>query len=170
MSVASSAENWTVDYGKSSIIFEGTHAGNSFDGVFKHWQADIQFDPTELETSYVNILISTNSATTGNALYDGTITGEDWFNTKLFPDAVFKADSFTNKNGPEVDVAGSLTIKDKAVSLSFSMMIEITGDTAVATFEVPLSRLNFGLGTKSDPLAAWVSDEINVRVRVVASR
>ncbi len=169
-STPSVANSWNIDFEKSTIEFTGVHAGNDFKGIFKNWQADIQFDPKNAITSYAEVRIFTGSATTGNALYDGTIKGEDWFDIKSFPEAVFKSVSFTAQSSTLFEVVGALEIKGKSVPLKFPVSIEMTGNTALATFEIPLNRLWFDLGVQSDPTAVWVAEEIGVKVRVVANR
>ncbi len=162
------AADWAVDSTKSSIGFSGTHAGSTFDGVFKDWSATIRFDPVDPASAQAVVVIKTASAETGNALYDSTLPGEDWFNNQAFGEAIFKAQSFTSIGDGTYRADGTLTIRDKTMPISFNFTLKIEGTTAKMTATHTLDRLSYGLGATSDPTADWVSREIKLTLSVTA--
>lgn len=162
------ATEWSVDKAKSSIGFSGTHAGSTFDGVFTDWAATIRFDLADLASAQAVVVIKTNSAETGNALYDSTLPGEDWFNNQAFGEAIFKAQSFTSVADGTYRADGTLTIRDKTLPISLNFTLKIEGTTASMTATHSLERLSYGLGTTSDPTADWVSQEIKLTLSVTA--
>lgn len=167
---ASDSDKWQVDYATSELSFSGTHAGNGFRGAFEEWQADIAFDPSNLKAASLTVKIKTETATTGNGLYDGTITGEDWFHVSAFPEAEFVASRFNHLGENRYEAHGHLTIKDitQPVSFKFELMISDKKADAIGAFTI--NRTDFGLGVTSDPDAAWVSKEFALDFKVQAIR
>ncbi len=168
-STASIAADWSVDTGKSEVKFSGTHAGNAFTGVFEKWTAAITFDPADLANAHVRVEFDPNSAKTGNGLYDGTLKGDDWFKVNSFKSAVFDAATFTHKGGNMYVAEGTLQIRDKTLPLTLEFTLDITGNSAVMTAKHSLDRIAYDLGVQSDADASWVSKEIGLAIKLVAS-
>jgi len=61
------ATAWTTDPAQSRLDFTATLAGGDFDGAFRRFAADIEFDPADLEGSRFRVEIDTASAETGDA-------------------------------------------------------------------------------------------------------
>lgn len=170
LSPAAMAKSYVVDMDHSHIMFQGQHAGNDFEGEFKEWQAQIAFDQDNLASSHAVVTITTKSAETGNAMYDGTIPSEDWFNSVQFPTATFKSTSFS-KTDTGYEVTGDLTIRDVTKSMTFPFALEGTEseNTVKMAAQLPINRLDFGVGKGSDPSADWVSDVMTVTINVMAT-
>ncbi len=169
----SHAEPYEVDSQKSSITFSGVHAGNAFSGVFKTWQAEVDFDADNLAQSKIRTIIQTATAHTGNKMYDGTLPTPDWFDVKNHPEAIFESRTITHKDGDIYTVDGTLTIREQAVHVSFDVLLPATGLAAgqvETAFTIELDRLAFGIGKKSDAAAEWVSQAIGLDVKLHAKR
>ena len=161
---------WKVDPAKSEILFAGKNAGHEFSGKFGTWTADITFDPKNLSASAVRVEINTGSAVTGNNAYDGTLPSSIWFDSKTFPQAVFSANRFKETTPGKYEAAGSLKLKGVAQSVTVPFTVNFIGNDATMTSEFTLNRLNFGVGTASDPTGDWVSKDIQISVKVQARR
>ena len=168
MSRPLAAADWVVDTAKSEIGFRGTHLGDVFEGVFKIWSAEIGFDPAKLDTAHARVLVQTGSASTGNKLYDGTLTSGDWFNVEAHPEAVFETTSFSAKDARHFSAEGTLTIKDNSLPLTLDFTLDINGGTATMTANHMVDRTELGLGVGADPDGKWVSREIFVNITLVA--
>jgi polyisoprenoid-binding protein YceI len=164
------AAEWVVDHGNSRIIFSGSHTGNRFEGTFDTWTAAIRFDPADLSGASVRVEIDTASARTGNPMYDSTLPGEDWINTGAYPRASFSADSFTQRADGRFEAGGTLTIRDVSKPLELVFTLETNDNTAVMSATHTLNRLDYGLGTTSDAAGDWVSKDIELSVKVTATR
>ncbi len=160
------AKAWGVDKAESAITFSGVHAGTPFEGQFKEWTANIEFDPAAPESAVVLVTIETASAETGNGLYNGTLKGADWFNVGTFPQARFEALGAEPDGSGNYMLNGKLTIRDHTVPVAVTFQASETEAKADAT--VTLQRLEFGMGAESDPQGDWVSLEIPVTVKLVA--
>lgn len=162
------AATYLIDKAESAIGFSGTHAGDAFEGSFHVWDADIQFDPEALEASAITVTIDTSSAKTGNSMYDGTLPSKDWFNVKEYPSATFKSETITKADDGTYKAEGTLTLRDVSQPIAFTFPLDVTTSPVTTEFTLPLDRLAYGIGVASDPKAEWVSQEINVMVKVVA--
>ncbi len=165
------AENYKIDYTKSTVGFSGKHAGKDFKGAFESWEGVIQFNADDLKSSSVSVKFKTSSAKTGNALYDKTLPQLDWFNIKQFPEAEFKSTSFEKAEDGSYKAQGMLKIRgiEKPVSFNFTLA-DLEGKMVQMKAVLPVERLAFDMGKKSDPKAEWVSREIKVTLDVVAGK
>jgi len=161
---------WTVTRAQSAIGFSGVHAGVPFNGRFSRWRADIRFDPNNLDASRATVTIETGSASDGVALHDQSLPQAEWFNVAEHPTAVFRTTRIRHRSGNEYEARGTLTIKGRAVDIDMPFTLAISGDTATMTGRAELDRREADLGMGSDPDAEYVSREIAVNVRVVATR
>ena len=168
---AAFATPYAVDYNASSINFSGTHAGDPFHGKFARWQADIEFDAEQLHNSQIRVEIHTDSASTNNALYDGTLPTADWFSASTYPTAIFIATHFTKIDSNRFKAEGELSIKQHTHPVSFIFTLEPKKgdkDAVKADFQLSIKRLDYNIGAASDPDASWVSNDITIDVAVRA--
>jgi len=170
LAAPAAAATYAVDYGKSTVGFSGTHAGEVFTGKFGAWQAEIVFDPADLGASHLAVSFDTGSAATGDALRDGTLPQPDWFDVKDFPSASFTSSKIAAGEGGGYVATGTLTIRGQSreVSLPFTLT-DFAKPPVTAKASLHLDRLAFGMGAQSDPKAEWVGRQIDVTVEVVAS-
>ncbi|GAB5389564.1 MAG: hypothetical protein Alpg2KO_25320 [Alphaproteobacteria bacterium] len=164
------ATDYTVDYAASEVAFTGEHAGNTFKGVFQDWKAEITFDPDDLANSTLSASFKTNSAKTGDQTYDGTMPSPDWFNSSATPDATFVSESITANPDGSYKATGPLTLRGLSRPVSFDFVVsDLATAPVTATAEFSLARMTWNIGAKSDPDAEWVSSDIGVSLKIVAS-
>jgi polyisoprenoid-binding protein YceI len=100
-------------------------------------------------------------------MYDGTLPSEDWFDIKNHPKATFQSQSF-KKTDTGFSVTGILSIKDVKDEITFEFQLD--GDTpTMMEALLPINRLKYNIGKKSDADAEWVSEIIKVNIKVVAT-
>lgn len=162
------ADTWTVDQTESVLSFIATQNGNSVEGRFQDWSAEIELDPANLDGARIRAVINTGSAGTGQPQVDQTLASSSWFDPSVHPQAVFDSTKITALGDGRYEAAGDLSIKGKSVPITLPFTLEIEGDTARARAEVPVLRLVFGIG--SDIPASTVGDEVAVRVDITARR
>ncbi|MEM7617141.1 MAG: YceI family protein [Pseudomonadota bacterium] len=164
------AKNYMIDYGKSKINFSATHAGNEFTGQFNKWQAEIYFDSNDLASSFIKATFDLDSAKTGDAMYDGTLPQADWFDIKNHPTATFKTTSIALNADGSYQANGDLTIKSITKTIIFDFnLTSLKKQPVIVKAEIPIDRLAFDIGKKSDPNAEWVSRDIQVNLNITAS-
>lgn len=168
--VAGQTADWLVVPAKSEIAFSGSHAGRTFKGVFGKWTAAIRFDPARLADANATVRIDLASSKTGDKTYDQSLPGEDWFNVRKTPMAMFQTTRF-RENGPGKYIAdGILTLRDTKIPVSLPFAVTINGASASMTGQLIVKRMAFGLGKGSDPTGDWVGLDVPVTIKVAAVR
>lgn len=156
---------YKADHTNGTVAFAGKHAGTDFTGQFGEWSVTVNFIPSDITASTIQATFTTATAKTGNAMYDGTLPQGDWFDSKNHAQATFNAETIRVIDAAAGQYAtdGELTIKDitKPVSFDFTMTDPNIAPVAVKA-EIPLNRLDFAIGAKSDPTAEWVDETITI--------
>lgn len=166
-----SAAVYMPDTAASEIAFGGTHAGTAFTGSFGVWTADITFDAAAPEKTTLTADIDLASAATGNKMFDGTLPNDDWFDVKNHPRASFKSTAVAANPDGTYQVTGDLTLRGVTQPVSFAFALDDPAAARVtATASLTIDRLAFDIGKKSDPNAEWVSRDISLTLKIVASR
>jgi polyisoprenoid-binding protein YceI len=165
------AADWAVDPAKSEIAFSGTHAGKAFRGTFRTWSATIAFDPEKPEAAKVSVAVDLLSAQTGDTTYDRMLPQRDWLDASSLAKAEFVAASVKPGDGPGRYVAdGTLAMRGASIPVSLPFTLTLNGAQAEMSGRATLQRLSFAIGRSSDAAGSWVSLEIPVDVKVVATR
>lgn len=162
---------YVVDYGKSTAGFAGTHADNEFKGTFKEWSATIDFDADNLTASTIEAEFVLGSASTGNAMYDGTLPQKDWFNSKEYPKGIFKSRTITHKSSDTYHIVGDLTLRNITQPVEFDFTLsDLAASPVIVKASFPIDRLTFEIGKKSDATAEWVSKDITITLHLTAQK
>ena len=154
-------------------------------------QITLVLNEKELTQSTLSALVNTASITTDNAQVSGSLPLEDWFDVKNYPLATFTAtqilpgDKTTqaadqNANQPaaqqldqdiELLVRGDLTIKEITHSVNFPLQIKNDNGTRVANGSFSIQRLDFDIGTNSQPNgdAVGLAVVISFRFEIIAA-
>lgn len=162
------SETWTVDPEKSTLGFEVKQGDGKVEGVFGTWDATIDFDPQAPETARISAEIQPMSADTGNAQFDGTLPGKDWFDAGAFPSAEFKSENVSLVEGKSYRADGTLTIKGISQPVELDFTLDIDGDTATAKGTATVNRLDYKLG--SGVGTDTVGDVVTVILDLTATR
>src|SRR5690242_16535474 len=80
---------WIIDKADSKLGFTGSMNGQTFNGEFSRWDAQIAFDPDNLAGSHVLATIDTSSVETDDEARDEALPSSDWFSVTSFPKAAF---------------------------------------------------------------------------------
>jgi cytochrome b561/polyisoprenoid-binding protein YceI len=156
--------SWIIDPA-SEIAFAGEESGRPFRGRFTGWQADIRLEPKIVITATVE----TGSARIGDAMYEQTLTEDEWFDVDDHPTARYVAERVVPQLDGGMLLEGTLTIKGRPLPVPALRLTP--GDDEIrieGRFEV--DRAAADLGMESDPLGEYVSKKIQVEVKVRAVR
>lgn len=138
---------------ESYLAFTGKAAGIvKHQGEFENFTVDINLDASEpgnLEKASVTVDIDINSMKTDSNGLTKHLLNPDYFESEVYPKAIFTSTKIT-KTGPEkYDINGQLTIKD--ITKPVVLKADITNDYAVLKYD--MNRLDFNVGvdqTKAD--------------------
>lgn len=155
---------WSVDKAASRLTFQGTAAGQQFDGVFKTWDAQIAFDPKNLKASHIMISVSTASAITGEPARDQALPGPDWFWSKRYPKAVFVSHSLTPISPGHFQAVGVLSLRGVRRRIAAPITLTTDSDAATLQGEVLIDRTEFGVGRGAAARAVGPLIKVTVRL------
>lgn len=160
---------WSLDTAKSTLGFHVVANGQPVDGTLP-FGAVIAFDATDLAHSSIKATIDVTSPKSGNSTRDAMLPLPAWFDAKQFPKAQFVSTSITSKGGDSYEAAGTLTLKGISKPVTLAFTLTITGNSAHATGEATLQRLDFKVGEGKDFAPPAAALDVKVTVDITASR
>lgn len=163
------APAWKMVPTESTLSFTATQNGAPVTGKFTKFTGDIHFDPKQLDQSHVKIIVDVSSISDAYNQLSDTLKTPDWFNTKVFPQAVFEAKEFSKTGENSYQAKGKLTIRDKTqpVTLTFTSE-EYTATKARMKGETTIQRTIFGVGQGEWADTKAVKDDVHVEFTVAA--
>lgn len=164
------AAHWTVDYAKSNINFTVLWSGEAFSGMFKSWNADIDFDPADLAHSRAAVNIDITSEASGEAEFDDGLRGAMGFQVAQFPKAQFVTDSITHKSGSDYLAKGRLTLRGVGKTIMLPFRLTMSGNIAHLQGTAQVVRTDYGVGQGQWAAPDPVTREVKVTVDLMATR
>lgn len=163
--------DWKIILKDSELTFTATQNNAPTSGKFTQFSGDIHFDPLQLKSSNVRIVVNMGSVTTDYADIAQTLKTADWFDISAFPQAVFTASDFIKTGDKTYQAHGDLTIRDKTLPVVMNFTMEEFSQTkALAKGSVIVKRLPFGVGQGDWQKTDNVKDEVNVQFTVSVVR
>lgn len=162
--------NWAVDPDASTLEFTFTHAGRTLTGRFGRWQADINFDPEDLDDAAIIVHVDLGSARVGEKTYDDALPLADWFDIKASPSAAFTSTKISARGKGDYVMTGTLSLRGLDLPLTVPFTLAIDGDQARARGEAAVDRLAYGIGANADAAAQYVGRMVRVHFRLAARR
>lgn len=154
-SAFSAAQSWNLDKAHSNVYFSIDHIFSKVNGHFNEFSTDVAFDPADLEGSKFDFEIQVGSIDTYIGKRDKHLQSGDFFDVATYPVMTFKSSKISDNGNGMYDVAGTLTIKEKAYDLTLPLKLEGVKEhpakkgTNVAGFNgrVSIDRLAHGVGS-----------------------
>ncbi|MEX0649331.1 MAG: YceI family protein [Balneolaceae bacterium] len=168
------SEAWAVDKAHSSISFTVTHFFTPVDGTFDDYEAEILFDPADLDNSSLDVKIAVAGINTKNERRDGHLNSEDFFNSEQWPEIHFTSHTIEQTGENQFVARGELTIRD--VTREFDLPFELLGvmdhpmrensKVAGIVAATELNRTDFGVGVGDWAATAVVGNKVNIRINL----
>lgn len=169
--VFAAAPAWNIVPNESSISFTATQNGAPVTGQFKKFTGEVNFDPAQLKEDKVKIIVDMNSVAVSYAQITDTLKTPDWFNVKVFPQAIFKTNKFTKTGDKTYQADGTLTIRDKTIPIKLDFTLEeYAKDKARVKGSTVLKRTQFGIGQGEWAKTDNVKDDVKVEFTLVANK
>jgi polyisoprenoid-binding protein YceI len=148
------AGNWEIVAERSRLGFTATFQGAEFEGEFHRYEADLTFDPADLEHSRFEVTVDVTSADTGSSDLNEGMALPEWFDFKRHARAAFVTSAIRRVGDSRYEALGALTIKGvrREVSLPFTWVR--SGNHATIEGKTMLRRTDFNLGE-----GEWASDD-----------
>jgi polyisoprenoid-binding protein YceI len=165
---ANAVEYKSIDTAKSNVAFSYKQMGVGMDGKFKKFAAQLNFDPSKTAAAKVNLEIDLTSIDTGSSEADQEVTGKSWFNTNVFPKAVFVSSQIKQTAANQFEVAGKLTIKGQTKDISFPLKQTSQGNVGVFNGSFVMRRADFNIGEGMWAKFDTVANEVQVNFQITA--
>jgi polyisoprenoid-binding protein YceI len=169
---------YTLDKAHASLLFRVNHLGFShYTARFKHFDAQLQFDPAHLAASSVTVTIDPRSIETdfpdpAKLDFNAQLQGEQWLNTAQFPDMTFRSTKVELTSPNTLRINGELTLR----GVTRPLILDATFNGGYAGHPMDpqarigfsgqgsLKRSEFGMayGIPAPGTSMGVSDEVNV--------
>lgn len=161
---------WKIMPSKSSLTFTATQNGSPVNGKFTSFNGVVNFYPDQLSQSSFNVIVDMASVNNAYAEVTDTLKTLEWFNVKMFPQAVFKSTGFTKTGTNTYQTNGTLTIRDKTQPVVLTFTQEKYSSTEYVIKGITtLKRTAFGVGQGEYADTKSVKDEVQVNFLVTAS-
>lgn len=120
----SETPKWKIDPAHAGIYFSIDHIFSKVKGHFNDFDAEIYFDPNNLEQSRADFSVKVDSIDTNNTKRDGHLQSDDFFSAKNYPDMHFESSVVTHMRDNLYTLEGTMTIKDvsRNVKLPFKFL------------------------------------------------
>ena len=144
--------------------FKIKNAGITVDGSFSDLQADIKFDPKNLDKSILKASVGVASINTGIKKRDKDLQMTKYFNVEKYPRIKMTSRKIKHVEKNKYKGAFDLTIKGVTKQIEIPFTYTSTNENE-GTFsaEFTVNRRDFGVGSKS----LILSDEATVSIEVV---
>lgn len=171
--LSSSLPEWHIDLGRSIIEFEATQYGQGFKGNFKISRGKIFFDEARLDQSKLRIEIDISSIKTGSNDRDAQAVSAEWFDVKIFPEAIFESHKLKKISANHFVASGKLTLRGVIVSVDLPFILNINEgengeNIAQMTAKLDLNRLDFGIGQGKWQSTDAIGDVVKLNISVMA--
>jgi len=165
------AVEYAIDPAHTYASFEIDHLGFSTQrGQFNRTSGMIDFD-SEARSGRIEIRIDAASLDTGFELRDDVLRGESWFNTKAFPDILFRSQKLLFEQEKMVAVEGVLVMlgEIRPMRLEVSrfkcgLNLALRKRGCGADAQGVLRRSDFGMQNG----LPFIGDDVRLRVQVEA--
>lgn len=114
--------NWHFDPAYTTVEFVIRNLWYNVRGRFTNVEGVIALDEDDVSQSSVTATIKAGSVDTGNKKRDAHLLRHDFFDAENFPGIEFKSAKVQRgRDRDSLDVAGTLTIKDKRVAVALAV-------------------------------------------------
>jgi len=111
-SIANAAD-YAIDYegAHASVNFKIKHLGYSWlTGRFDKFSGNFSYDPTDVSSSKIEVLVDTTSFNSNHAERDKHVRSDDFLDVEKFASAKFISSSITDLGNGKLEIKGMLTL------------------------------------------------------------
>lgn len=136
-------EAWVVT--SFEVDFEISNAGLPVRGSFDALDAEVSFDPDDLDASRIEGRIDPTSIRTGIALRDRHLAGRQFFDARRFPSMFMRSSTLEPAQDGYVGTF-DLTIRDVTRPVEVTFRFERSAIGATISGSLTIDRVDFGVG------------------------
>jgi polyisoprenoid-binding protein YceI len=166
---AGGAAHAQLDAAKSTIVAISRQMSVPVQGSFTTFSAQIDFDPAKPAGGSAKITVDTSSYDLGDATYNDSVRGPEWFDAKAFPQATFVSTAIAPTGPNQYRVNGNLTIKGHTQNVAVPVVLTQQGATQTFDGTLPIHRRAFEIGTGEWKDTSIVADEVLIKFHIVVT-
>lgn len=167
------AAPWVMDKAHASVTFRGNHLGFSMVyGVFREFDAEIDFDPANVPATRVRFVIQAASVDTLWPARDESLRSREMLDAANFPEIVFVSTAVRQTGEQTAEIDGELTIKGITRPVTFQARLRKIGPSpfdpnkTVAGFHVSgtIIRTDFGVSFAAPAIGIEIPFEVDIEM------
>jgi polyisoprenoid-binding protein YceI len=168
ITLPAAAQDWTMDPGKSQLVFAIKQMNVPTEGGFKRFVARASFDPAKPEAGRFQIEVDINSIDTGTDDGDAEVKRPVWFDSARHPRATFVSKSVRKEANGSYTALGDMTIKGKTLPITTTVTKTGAGpdpwgnERVGLTATLNLDRIAFGVDYMPDGLGKQVEVMLSI--------
>jgi polyisoprenoid-binding protein YceI len=150
--IETGVSNWNLDATHSHAGFSVRHLMiSNVRGEFRQLSGTLQYDPTDVEKSELDVTIQIASIDTREPNRDAHLKSADFFEVEKYPEMTFHSTAWQHKNDDELIIMGDLTMHGMTHPVELTTertptMKDPWGGTRVGfTGKTKINRKDFGL-------------------------
>lgn len=148
-------ETWISIADKSSIKFIASYDEVAFEGQFTKFSSEFIIHSHDFNNSHLKSTIDVTSVDTRSRDRDQALAEHDWFYFEKFPQANFISQSIKQIDDDQLQVQGTLTIRDQQKEIVFPMQWQtLENNQRQARAQISLDRRDFDIG-----IGEWIEDD-----------
>ncbi len=164
------AGQWQIDPAASNLTFQGKQADETFNGAFKKFTVETNFDEAALKQSQLTVMVDMASAVVDGKDRMESLPTADWFDVKSFATAQFVSRSI-EKTGDHAFVAvGDITLRGVKKELRIPFTLKPAGAATAIDGAFTLMRNDYKIGQGRWVDEQWVAFSVEVKFHLIASQ
>jgi len=173
---SAAAERYALDKSHAFVTFTADHLGFSeVHGVFREFDAKIDFDPGNVEATELRFTVHTASVETFNAARDDRLRSAAFFSSDRYPEMVFTSTAVRPTGSDTAEITGTLTIRDVTREITLDATLNRLGPSpffpgiTVAGFTVTgvIYRTEWGMTFGAPAIGTQIPIRIDLEISPV---
>jgi polyisoprenoid-binding protein YceI len=151
----------------STISFTYNQMGSRVYGRFNKFEGDLEFDTDKPEAAHAKLTIDLDSIDAGSSDANTELQKPAWFDTAVYPVAVFESTGVKDLGNSRYTITGNLTLRGLTRVVAVPVFLKSEKEIGIFDGKLTLKRDDFKIG-EGEWADSVVSNEINIRFRMVA--
>ena len=165
---AQAVEYKDVNRTASQISFTFQQFGQRVYGTFSDFEGTLSFDTQKPEAAHALLKIQLASIDAGSQDANTQLQQPAWFDTAAYPVGVYESNGATALGDNRYKITGNLTIKGITRPLDITVLLKEQSGIGVFDGEFVLKRDDFKIGEGEWAGNSVVSNDINIKFKMVA--
>lgn len=170
---AASAEPWKIDKSHTAVTFSVAHLGFSLtQGFFREFDAEIDFDPDNIESASVKFSIKADSIDTNWPARDKHVRGKDFLDVSNHEFLTFESTKVRLTGSDAAEVTGNFTMRGETHEEVFTAKLSRIGPSpfnpqqTVAGFVVEgaIDRTKYGVSYGAPAIGGVIPIRIDMEI------